>query len=223
MRARIDSLVNWKSGTNTPAQVIAKQMRSAVDDVAKREIPGLSALDSEYAPLKKFLDDTDKLIRNKDGTLKPGAMNTIANLSNKGNELKLAQLEKLQPGIGDTVRALKALEDIRISSGNKVGSYAQAVLFGGGAVAGGIPGAIAMAIITNPVVVKGILMRYGIIKQWTKNTINNVINSIYSKIQKGISLMKGEKKILENAIADEVRIAGKTAGEQIDQRTGSIS
>jgi hypothetical protein len=207
LRSRIDSRINWKSGTNTNAQRIVKQMRYLVDEVAKTKIKGLKEVDEKYAPLRRFINQIDKEVRNRDGTIKDNAISRIANLANKGNEFRLQRLEKLQPGIGEKVRALRSLNDIEVAAGNKVGSYAQNIIFGAGAagsIATGtfIPVVIG-AILSNPKVIKSIILNYAITRNIVSKAFSDFVDNIVRKISKGIKLNAKEAKVVSGAISNE--------------------
>ena len=94
-------------------------------------------------------------------------LSKVVNSLKKGREGQLETLEQLSPGITKELELLSAIEDIEYAAGQKVGAYAQNILFGGGigfATLGGIPGAIIGAIISNPKIMIPILERYSITK-----------------------------------------------------------
>lgn len=202
LRARVDSLINWKSGTNTPAQLLAKKMRAKVDDVAKKYIPGLAEVDAKYAPLKKFLSQRVRpLVYKSNGDLKDNAVSKIINLVNKGDD-KTKLLEQIQPGLTQSIRAIRALEDVALAGGNKVGTYAQNILFAsGGLVTGGVPGAVALGVLTNPHVVKNILIKYA----QGRNLFKGAVDTITNKVLKGKPLNTKEAAIVSGALDDEVK------------------
>lgn len=121
------------------------------------EIAGLKELDSSFSKEKNELKALQKGLLDRDGKLTDNAFNLVANATNKGNEARLARLEKLVPGIEKKIILLKAVEDMQKALGNKVGTYGRSILEGGGIIGGLATGQIgvvaagfAAGIITNP-------------------------------------------------------------------------
>lgn len=63
---------------------------------------------------------------NPDNTLKDNALSKLSNLTKKGNEARLERVKQLIPDIEPQINAIKALEDIKLANGQKVGSYFRA-------------------------------------------------------------------------------------------------
>lgn len=177
LRKKLDSLVNWKSDVTPEGERIILGLRSKVDEFLGNKIPGLKDLDRKYGPERVFINKVKKMILNADGEVKDNAISTIANLVGKNNVKKLERIEKLIPGIGDKVRALRAYEEIvnigEIKTGAVLRQFAWLSF-------GGIPGLIA----TNPYLVGYALEKYGMAKQ-----------AIKAMLQKG-------KKISPDEMAD---------------------
>ena len=60
---------------------------------------------------------------NRDGTLKDNALSKLSNLTKKGNEARLERVKVLIPDIEPQINAIKALEDVKLANGQKVGTY----------------------------------------------------------------------------------------------------
>lgn len=161
LRKKLDSLVNWKSDVTPEGERIILGLRSKVDEFLGNKIPGLKELDRKYGPERQFINKVKKMILNADGEVKDNAISTIANLVGKNNVKKLERIEKLIPGIGDKVRALRAYEEIVNIGEIKTGAILRQFA---GLSFGGIPGLIA----TNPYLVGYALEKYGLAKQAIK-------------------------------------------------------
>lgn len=134
-RHAADQIINYSNSTTSELDKVAKAIRGSYDEIGKKQFSGLKELDAQFAPEVEFLGEIKKDLFNNDGSLKDGAYSKLASLTNKANIKRLERLEQVVPGITERVNILKALEDIEVSSGNKVGTY----LRGGiaGALAGG--------------------------------------------------------------------------------------
>ena len=208
LRTRLSNLAGFGDGKTPASKLIAKQLRSKVDEIAKKSIPELSKLDSLYSSEKKLLTKVKSVIFDKDGSIKDNAISKIATLTGKGKEQALARMEKIVPGITEDVNILKAIEDIEYSKGQKVGAYMRTGLgVGTGAVAGGPVGAIIGAIVTSPQVGVSILRAYG----KARNISGGMINGMIGKMKSGSKLIGEEKKIMDEAINN----ASKKATERM--------
>lgn len=166
---------------------------------AERIVPGI----------RKSLDDFIDLTRikrdflNPDGTLKDNAMGKLANLTSKGKEQILGRLEKVQPGMGKEINALKALEDVQLSSGIKVGNYSSAVRTG--SIAGGVltgnPAWIAFGVISHPAISVPILKGYALLANISKKVLKDMI----AKIDRGQKLTGLYKDIMQKALTTEAK------------------
>lgn len=141
---------------------------SKLNTAYRSKIPNLEDTDVTYSSLKTDLKTMRKGILDKNGELTDAGINKIANATNKGRSVFLKQIEEIQPGITERVRALKAVEDIENARGHKVGTYVRAAAEGGGAIAaltaGNIPvlaGIIATAILSSPDIAVPLIRAYG--------------------------------------------------------------
>lgn len=136
---------------------ITDNIRRNFNDSYRDQIAGLKQLDTNFSKESGELKLLQKGLLDREGKLTDNAFNLIANAGNKGNEARLARLEKLVPGITKKLTLLKAVEDMQKALGNKVGTYGRSILEGGGIVGGLATGQIgvvaagfAAGIITNP-------------------------------------------------------------------------
>lgn len=208
LRGKIDDTINFESKSTTKGQSIVQGMRKIVDDDAKAAFEGLEALDAKFSPEIKELKKLKRDWLNSDGTLKDNAMTKIATLTGKGKEKVLERVEKISPGISKEINALRALEDVEASAGNKVGAYAKGLI--GGGIVGGPVGAVVGAILANPTVATTILKAFGRAQRIPKG----IIKSIQKKLGKGEKLAGKEKEIMEQAIQEPLALppAGGTTG-----------
>lgn len=196
-RNKLDDLVNWKTDVSSKGQSIVKQMRKIVDDVAKKDITGLKELDATYKTEISALRQLKKDYFNKDGSLKDNALSKMSNLTNKGREAILERIEKLSPGLGDKIRALKAYEDVNIASGNKIGAYGSSILgVGVGLGTGSIPAAIATLITTNPKLIINAVKNYAKARNMASGSITGILN----KVESGAQLAPKEISTVKEAI-----------------------
>jgi len=186
LRTRLSNLSKFEQGKTNASTVIAKELRKFVDDVAKKDIKGLSELDAQFAPEVKFLNKIKKDYLNADGTMKDNALSKIASLNNRGKEELLKRTEKIIPELSREIKALSAIEDVELAMGQKVGTYLKAGL-AGAAVSGGTGGMIGL-ILASPSISVPLLKTYGRILKYSQETINSIIR----KINNGIKLTKNE-------------------------------
>lgn len=177
------------------ANKIGEDLYAKLNDVARKKIDGLEALDAQYSPEVKLLKQIKKDYLAPDGTLKDGAINKIANLTGKGKDKVVARLEQIVPNIKEQVNILKALEDIQLSEGKKVGTYFRSILGGGGLVTGNVP-AIIGSIISQPAVAVPILRAYGKIL----GGVGDISEPIITKIKAGKTLLPKERTFVTRAL-----------------------
>lgn len=198
-RTSLSNMAAYESGKTGASKTLAKELRSAIDESAKGQIPELDALDKKYAPEVKLLKKIKKTIFNQDGTVKDNAISTIANLTGKGKEQALARMERIIPGISEDVNILKSIEDIEAAKGQKVGTYIRTGLgVGAGAASGGPVGALIGAIATSPQVGLQLVRAYG----KAKGVSSRLIEPIISKMKSGTKLVGSEYKLVNDAIID---------------------
>lgn len=198
LRQSIDDTINYKSDATTRWENIIKWIRSDIDDIAKTKLKWLKELDAKFAPERSEFDRINKLIRNKDWTLKDNYISTIANITWKWKELKLDRIKKILPDIEDKVNALKALEDVNLAKWQKVGSYMNAWIVWGAWLAWWVPWAIAAYVITHPWTLVRLLKWY----TWAKW----LIKSIWDKIRKWIKISDNESNVVSNFLKDQAKI-----------------
>lgn len=197
LRGRLSELAKYGEGKTNASKTVAREIRSAVDEIAKKEIPGLNKLDSKFSKEIKLMNEAKKAIFKKDGTIKPNAISTITNLTGRGKEQLLPLMENIVPGITKDVNILKAVQDIQAAGSNKVGTYARTAMgVGTGAIAGGPVGAIIGMIMTSPQMAVKLLRAYAKYKNLPKQKVNSLIN----KMESGKKLVGNEVKIMNEAV-----------------------
>jgi len=205
LRKRLSNLSGFAEGRTDASSKVAKEIRATIDQIAKKEIPGLSEIDAKFSSERQFLDKVKGVMFDKKGNIKENAVSKIATLTGKGKEFMLERMEKVIPGITEDLNILKAIEDIDYAKGQKVGSYGRAMIgAGGGAVVGGPVGAILGAIATSPQVGVSIIRSYGKAKGMAKEAIEAVIG----KMKSGKKLLDTEKKIIDEAVNEAAKKAG---------------
>lgn len=177
------------------ANKIGEDLYATLNDVARKKIDGLEALDAQYSPEVKLLKQIKKDYLAPDGSLKDGAINKIANLTGKGKDKVVARLEQIVPDIKEQVNILKALEGIQVAEGQKVGTYFRSAMAGDGLITGNIP-AIAVAIIAQPSVAVPILRAYGKIL----GGVGDISEPIITKIKSGKTLLPKERTFVTRAL-----------------------
>lgn len=197
-RATLSEMSKFDSTKTALSSRIARELRKIYDKTGKTQIPGLNDLDIVYAPEVRQLQQLKKDYLKPNGDLKDGALNKIANLTGKGKDLTLARLENILPGIAEEIRILKAIEDIKTASGQKVGTYMRAGLTGGLLVSGNPLIAIIQLLMSQPSVVIPILRAFGS----AKNISFKIIDSIIDKLKSGNKLNDKEQNILDLSIDD---------------------
>lgn len=218
VRKALDNLSSFGKDPNKTdiSDVIGRDLRSMYDEVGKTQIPALRSLDSKFAPERKLLGQIRKDYLNPDGTLKDNALNKIANLGNKGKSQVLQRLEKISPGIEQDINILRAVEDIKDSSGIKIGTYARGGL-AGLVLGGGNPMAAVVGIVlSSPSTAVPILRAFGKSRKISAPLIENII----SRMKGGKVLSEPMKRVVENAFVDlATDKKNKTAAQAPGQNT----
>jgi hypothetical protein len=165
-RQGLDKLKKYDAAKTQLPEIIAGELRKTYDSLGKNQItettgsPSLESLDTEYSAQIKPLKPLIKDYLNRDGSLKDGAENKIANLTGTGKTQVLARLESASPGITKEINIVKAMEDVQNTQGQKVGTYMRGALGAGGILTGN-PLAIIAAVITSPSVFVPLLKAFG--------------------------------------------------------------
>lgn len=163
-RKYLDKWSKWSMDATTEGRALFRQIRHEYNQIGSKQFSGLSELDKTYGAEREALSTVlkDYVAKTKDGTvvLKDGALNKIANAAGTGKDALLARLEKLVPDIKPQLQLLKAIEDIKNASGQKVGTYARAAGLGAGAVTLN-PSLILASIISTPSIAVPLLRGLG--------------------------------------------------------------
>lgn len=196
-REKLSQLSKYSDTTNT-TNYIQRQLRSYYDELGKSQLSSLKELDAKFAPEKGLMKEIQKDLFKRDGTLKDNALTILANIGGKGKEGKLARLEKVVPNIKEEASILKALEDIEVAKGQKVGAYwrsAQAAALGYGAFTANVP-LIVAAFLAQPSVIIPIIRGYARFS----NSVKNLVPAILAKLRAGEKLTEAEKAVVVDAI-----------------------
>lgn len=179
-REALSNLAKYDSTKTNISTQISRDLRSEYDKLGKAQIPGLQALDTQYAPERQLLGQLKKDIFTPQGELKDGAISKIANITGKGKENLLSRMKEIVPDIEERVRVIKAVEDIERSSGIKTGTYLKAGATLIGASTGNVPVIIA-AILAQPQIAVPLLKGYGYVGQKAApilNTLKVIANDV---------------------------------------------
>jgi len=176
-RSTLSQAAKYGQGETTAITTMNRALRTAYDIMGKDQITGLRELDEKYAPETQLLKQIKRDYLKPDGTFKDNALSRLANVTNAGKEPALARLEKISPGIGKEISVLKAVEDIANAGGQKVGTYTRTLATGAAFLKGGLPGAVAEYILTNPSLVTQVLAGWG---KLNGVDISGVLNKVFN-------------------------------------------
>lgn len=190
MRGKLDDLINYESKTTSKWQWVIKEIRKAIDDKAKTEIPWLAKLDATYWVEVKELRAIKKDFLNADWTFKDNALSKLSNLTKKWNEAKLERVKQLLPWIENNINAIRAFEDVTLAWWQKVGAYLRwAGTVWIGALTWWPVWAVVWLLLTSPQVATNLL-------KWlwyTKEFITKIVN----KIRTWTKITQSEMAVLE--------------------------
>jgi hypothetical protein len=179
-REALSNLAKYDTTKTNLSTNIARDLRGQYDLAGKSQIPGLTELDSAYAPERQLLGQLKKDIFDAKGELKPNAISKIANINGKGKEKLLERVKEILPDIEQRVKVIKAVEDIERASGFKVGTYTRGIIRGGAMVSGNIP-AIVSAILSQPEIAVPLLKGAGYTGQKAApilNAVKTIVNDV---------------------------------------------
>lgn len=179
-REALSNLAKYEQGKTSISTQISRDLRSAYDEIGKKQINGLKDLDTQFAPERKLLGTLKKDIFTPTGELKDGAISKIANITGKGKEKLLERVSQVIPDIEQRVKIIKAVEDIENASGFKVGAYTRAGVGISGVVSGNVP-LIVAAFLAQPEIAVPLLRGYGYVGQKARpilNAIKNIANDV---------------------------------------------
>lgn len=218
-RKALSNMAKYDAAKTDISQKISRELRSTLDEIGKDTFKGLRELDKQYAPEVKLLSKVKKEILNPDGTLKDNAMSKIANLTGKGKEQTIERLEKVIPGIRTDVNILKAIEDIEIAKGQKVGAYLRGAT-GGFVVSGGNPvAAVAAAIGTSPQVAIPLIRSYA----KASGATSKLLSSTLDKLKNGAKLVGNEYKLVDEAFQSASSKIGKRVSGAVKSTPAGLS
>lgn len=217
VRKALDNIVDWNSNDANVADSIVKAMRANYDKLGKTQIKGLAEKDALFAEEATDLKNLKRQLLGPGGQMKDNASSVIANLTNKGNEKKLARIEKYVPGITEDVLVLKAIEDVASASGIKVGTYTRGVGTAAATIANPLAGVL-FFVATHPSVVVPLLRAYG----QAKRSVQPVIEQIIKKVTKGKPMTPSEKAVFSDAVLDAKLYQGNSLEDGGRRMTSSF-
>lgn len=180
-REALSNLAKYDAAKTNISTNISRELRSAYDALGKKQINGLDALDTQYAPERQLLSQVKRdIIDSKTGELKDGAISKIANLTGKGKENLLARMKEIVPDIEQRVRVIKAVEDIERSIGQKTGTYVRGGIVLTAIATGNIP-VIVGAILAQPQIAVPLLKGAGYVGPKAVpilNAIKSIVNDV---------------------------------------------
>lgn len=198
-REALANVAKYDAAKSTVSSNISKSLREGVNADFRQAIPGLEDLDAQYAPLKEMLREIRGKVVDKNGEVK---LSSVVNALKAGRTNQLKTLEKLSPGITKELEILSAIEDIAVAGEkNKIGAYAQSILFGGGFLAGGLPGAVVGLLASNPNLVMDVIQYYAKSSAFLRKNLSTAL----PKIANGIKPNAVEAKAIQNAIEQEIK------------------
>lgn len=193
-RSDLTNLSKFDSAKSTDLMNTAKDLRFNANEQIGGTIEGLRPLDAKYAAQIQYANKVKELIYDKKGNIKENALTTLANLTGKGKEFKLARLEEIMPEVAADVKALKALENIQLAPQNPVGQYGRggmvAIAFGKALLGdvSALPLAFGLAL-THPSIVSEFLRNFGEVKLKLSKV---EVDGILAKIEEGSPLTAAE-------------------------------
>ncbi len=198
MRSDLQGLSRFDllSGKSKVSDKVGKKMYYEANKNIRPKIVGLEELDNAIAPKISKLKTLRKDYLTKEGELKDGAINKIANLTGTGKIKVLNRLEDAVPGITRKISLLRSIEDIQHSKDVKVGTYVKGGIVAGSTMTGGLPGAIISMILTSPDLIVPILRAYG----YGAKVPNRIVNSIIRKFDTAEKLSARELDTLDQAM-----------------------
>jgi hypothetical protein len=220
-REKLSKMSEFDVSKSDVGNAIARDLREYYNSTARPQIKGLAELDKKFSSEVGFIKGLKReyltTVVDESGhrvtTLKDTAISRIMNSTNKGRDTILKRLEKIEPGIGDEIRVLKALEDVQLATGNKVGTYFRSgLLLAGGAASltGGLAAipAFAAAILSSPQVIARVLEWYG------RKIGNGMDEGVMLKMQRGATLAPDEKAFLQSAVTEYEKASSKPKANQ---------
>lgn len=197
-REALSNIAKFETGKSGTLINWAKSTRSNLNEIAHKQLPKLKEIDNIYSAesriLKQIKSDYFKKGTNE---FKDNALSKIANLTREGRQPVLARLKEIVPDIEKQVNILRAVEDIKLSSGIKIGTYVKGGLAVGGVVSGNIP-LIIGAIFAQPEVIVPVLRAWGKLRGIQKG----MVEVISTKLRNGVQLAKDEEKFVSQAIGN---------------------
>ena len=208
-RRGLDDLANFQRDPSKSSwsSDISKALRAEYDTAGKAQMKVLKETDEAYAPIRQEIGNLKKdflQYKDRQWVMKDTALTKLTNATNKGREQILARLEKYVPGITQQIQLVRALEDITNTQGQKVGTYLQSIVLGGGAgflASGGNPlVALLAALVTLPQLSIPILIAFG----KARGIASSIIRGIVGKIVSGKQFTDQEMMLFRSAVINHL-------------------
>ena len=207
-------LVDWITeydkdvkGADAVVNNMLKDIRTAIDNGIRRDIPALKEVDARYVKTLNEIKELRQDWIDKDGNLKDSAYSRIRNLTKQwANQPKLARLEKLLPGISEELRGLAVAESIEKAGKQMVGQYASQIFGVGGWIAA-ITGLLTGGFSAWPLILGTLWATLATPRNLVKllkfqGKISKGFNSIIDKLANGITLTPRETVELTRYLND---------------------
>lgn len=193
-------------GRSKPLENLSGIIRGKLNTAVRPSIEGLEDLDKVFGAETAELKAIKRDYFNANGTLKDNAVSKIANLTGKGKEAVLGRMEKVVPGITEKVTTLKAIEDIQLAAGQKVGAYSRAFMLGGGILTLNSAVIIA-AVLSSPEIAVQILRGYGKLLKVKDANLQKIIAE-YERVREAVKA-DPEKGAIRNPFVEESKSVAK--------------
>lgn len=219
-RKYLDSWSKWQSEVASTEQgkALFRELRKDFNTEARGQFKGLEQLDAKYGPEAAELRKIQSEYLNSDGTLKDNASSKIANLTNKGREMALERLRKIDPNIEKQIRIVKAVEDISAAGGQKVGTYARAGTLGAGLVTMN-PAMVVSAILANPAIATQLIRFVGKAQKVSSSVLEKSVNAVQTSLNSEPNFGLSTKDVSGNPTAG----FGKFKIKYKDPKTGKVT
>lgn len=195
---------NFEGKNSSYFTKLGERMYGEFTDFASN-VKGLKQLDAKYGEEATILKDFKRYINPETGGLSDYGRSQLANAGNVNNVDRMARIEKVFPGISQKLKIMKAVEDIDLATGQKVGTYNRIVssvvgtsvgtIFGG--PVGAVIGAFAGLAASNPEVGVWILMKYA---KFMSKGMQETAEKVISKMVNGEPVTQAEARVFPIAL-----------------------
>jgi len=197
LRKSLDNMIDYRNPVSDTVQSVIKSARQMIDNKVKM-IPWFKELDTQYIEQLNLIKWLKKDLFTA-GQEKTNILSVIRNLTNKGNEWRLARMEEILPWIGKNIESLKSVADIE--NINKVWTYTASLLWAWWiAYATSNPLYLWLAILSIPWITPTLITNYAKMKNFVKwlgtealNKITRKSTQIQETLEETINNLKSKK------------------------------